>query len=251
MARLSSLSKVTGGPLSALRLALALRSAPTVPVAVSTRYGRIWLRAGDEQAVHEVLASAEYEPVLEHLPPHARVLDVGAHIGTFALWLAARRPDATMLCVEAEPETFDLLSRNTERLTGVRALAAAAGARDGETVYVSRREASMANRVEPHGTIPVETRGFRTLVSQAAGSGDGTIALAKIDVEGSEEALLADAGATLARVATLVIELHPSLCDTHRVGAVLSASYATIKEIGGRTSSKPLLLCRDPRRTRP
>src|SRR5262249_13191520 len=41
------------------------------------------------------------------------VLDIGANIGTFAVWASLRWPGSTIHCYEANPETFPYLKRNT------------------------------------------------------------------------------------------------------------------------------------------
>ena len=79
--------------------------------------------------------------------------------------------------------------------------------------------------------------------------GGGVADLVKIDIEGSEEALLCVRPNLLKRVKALVIEQHPGLCDIKRVDATLKTHFDCIEEIGGRRSSKPLLFCQHGRST--
>jgi len=64
-----------------------------------------------------LFAFGVYEPdtlwaILRHLPSSGVFVDVGANIGALALPVAAYRPDARIICIEADPEIISLLQRN-------------------------------------------------------------------------------------------------------------------------------------------
>ena len=66
-----------------------------------------------------LFAFGVYEPdtlgaILRHLPPSGVFVDVGANIGAVALPVAACRPEARIICVEADPEIVSLLRRNVD-----------------------------------------------------------------------------------------------------------------------------------------
>jgi FkbM family methyltransferase len=48
------------------------------------------------------------------LPDRALVIDVGAHVGLFALYIKRRHPDARVIAFEPSPETAGVLRRNIE-----------------------------------------------------------------------------------------------------------------------------------------
>lgn len=50
--------------------------------------------------------------IARHLPADGTFLDIGANIGSVALPVARRRPDARVACVEASPLVFAYLDRN-------------------------------------------------------------------------------------------------------------------------------------------
>jgi hypothetical protein len=102
----------------------------------------------------------------------------------------------------------------------------------------------MGHRVEARGDVEVRSISLGTLVDMVAGAA-GRLDLLKVDIEGSEQALLCANPSILRRIDALVVELHPGLCDTEAVRTLLAEHYRTIREIGGRKSSKPLLLCQD------
>lgn len=48
------------------------------------------------------------------------ILDIGANVGSFALWAALRWPGSTIHCYEPNPGTFDYLKRNTAGRSDIR-----------------------------------------------------------------------------------------------------------------------------------
>lgn len=204
-------------------------------------------RGADLSALRELLLDREYaflRPLLEERPAPV-VVDVGAHIGLFAIWALSERPASRILSVEADPGTFAILSENMARSASVPGSWAAvnrAAWKDGSPVRFSDSGDAMSHRVSQTGRLSVAGITLEELIGMAAPTGE--VDLLKIDIEGAEEAFLCDGPGGLARVRNLVIELHPDLCDTGRVDELLKRSFASVERMGGRTSSKPLLLCR-------
>jgi FkbM family methyltransferase len=101
---------------------LALRFCPTSdPVSVTDNFGNtldcLSLR---EPIAVALFSSGVYEQdtvdaMLADLPPRGVVLDVGANIGAIALPIAAQRPDARVVCIEADPNVASVLRRNIEQ----------------------------------------------------------------------------------------------------------------------------------------
>lgn len=197
-------------------------------------------------AVKEVLVDREYGVVLPRLADAPLVLDVGAHIGLFALWLLKERPRARVWSVEPDPQTYGILGRNlaAARDGGAQwdGVNAAAWAEDEKELRFSGAGPSMSHRVSGSGDIVVRGIALKTLLDGLADR-SGAIDLMKVDIEGSEEAFLCTTPELLHRVRNLVVELHPKLCNTQRVLEVLRGSYRTVIEVQHRTSLKPLLLC--------
>jgi FkbM family methyltransferase len=63
------------------------------------------------------------------LPEHPFVVDVGAHVGLFLLYVKRRYPDAEILAFEPSPDTIALLHRNIDlhSLTGIEVFEVALG----------------------------------------------------------------------------------------------------------------------------
>lgn len=240
--RVRNLSPLAGGVLGAAKVVLGMRFSPNAVHTVHYRGLPIAFRLSDEQALKEVLIDEEYGFLADRLTTidAPRILDIGAHIGTFALWATTVSSKVQITSVEADPATFDLLRRNfcSQQIIG-RTLHRAAASSDGAVVRFSNSGPSMSHRVDATGMVEVSTISLGTLIDAAGGQ----VELAKIDVEGSEEALICANPEVLERIDALVIELHPALCDEDRVRAELVRHFGEIVEVGGRKSSKPLLYC--------
>ncbi|MCB9978327.1 MAG: FkbM family methyltransferase [Rhodospirillales bacterium] len=244
-ARVRFLSVFLGGyPQSLFYLARAKLN-PQIR-AVGRYKGRFFsFRRCDVLAIREVLHHQEYAfltPLLKRVE-NPVILDLGAHIGLFALWALSVNPGADITSVEASPSTFRVLEDNTKRSASAnwRAINRAAW-RDGESVGFMDEGEGMSRRVCAQGKTSVEGISLSPLLADRA-----HIDLMKIDIEGAEEVFLCDdpgVRAALDKVGALVIELHGNACDINKVRALLADRFPDIKEMPGRKSSKPLLYCR-------
>ena len=182
------------------------------------------------------------------LPERGLIVDVGANVGIFALWVARRQPDVQLLCVEPAPPSFALLQRNLGSLTTSRAAALpiALGAADGRATltYFPRvpgsstlhRQAMLAQRssfAPAHRGALDEARSYtvdvRPLASVLRERGLRDVALLKIDVEHDELAVLRGVGdedGAWAAIAQVVVETHTT--ETRAaVLALLGEHYPT------------------------
>lgn len=246
--RLLWMTRLTANPVGAISTIIRISRDSTAAQTLKTREGLVSFRGVDEQAIKEVLVNREYEfldTVVREID-NPRILDVGAHIGTFALWALAANPSAHIISIEADPRTFELASKNVaEQLARGRSwtiVHAAAGARDGECVYLTDTGPSMSHRIAADGSVPVATVSLAALLFRAT-EGKTNLDLMKVDIEGSEQAFLCTNPALLHRIETLVVELHPDICDTGHVRSILNLEFDRVIEIVGRKSSKPLLYC--------
>ena len=60
---------------------------------------------------NEIFVEEIYRPI-KPLPVNCRIVDVGAHYGLFAIYAMLKLPVAEILCVEPNPYSFKILSRN-------------------------------------------------------------------------------------------------------------------------------------------
>jgi FkbM family methyltransferase len=180
-----------------------------------TRKGTVLeTEAGNASPVIEVFAYGEYDLAIEWLALR-RVLDVGAHVGSFALWTCERAPNAHLISVEPEPRNFSDLSSNIERndLTDrVEAVKAALGTGPGTvTLYVPMNRESGSALATSGDSVEAVVISLPELLERF----DGPLDLVKLDCEGAEwavlEALDHDAWAKIPR---LIMECHVSVGRT-------------------------------------
>jgi FkbM family methyltransferase len=186
--------------------ALWLRRATKLPIPVprlrllvngSMRSVRV-REEGEFVAAFEVLAADDYG--IELSAPVRRVLDLGANVGFAAMLLAERYPDAEIVCVEAAPDTFVVLTANTAGIERIRVLNLAVGTDD--SVFFDLAAPSVERQVADHGT---EVPGV-SLRQLLADLGWEHLDLLKIDIEGAEFTVFADEA--MDRVGAIVGEIH-------------------------------------------
>lgn len=238
-----------GGVLPAIAILLRIRLDRNAIQSVSYGDTSVRFRGHDEQALYEVLVDEEYAFLADFIDstPAPTILDVGAHIGTFAIWVFGVNAKAKVLSIEADPQTYRVTELNGTAFAKGGAewqvIHGAAGSEDGSVLLLSDAGPSMSHHIDSDGTVEVRGISLTALLDKIAPSG-ASVDLVKIDIEGSEEAFLCTSPDALKRVGSLVIELHPQLCDTDCVQLLLEEYFDHIEDIGGRKSTKPLLYCR-------
>lgn len=140
------------------------------------------------------------------------ILDVGSHIGAFAIGAAKDNPEATVIAVEALPENAELIQANSRindaRVTVYNASAGGDGrVRYGSTISDFERQHYFIGggiwQDDPAAKIiAVDVLTLSDIVEK-----HGPIAFMKIDCEGCEWAFLSDPA--IAQVHMIVGEHHP------------------------------------------
>jgi FkbM family methyltransferase len=165
-------------------------------------------------------SSANYEP-----GPRDTILDVGAHIGTFAMLAASKVPQGRVFAIEASRESFDLLciNRAMNGLSNIEvahlALSDGAGV---ATLYLDPAgnwgnsiTATMSRRSE---RVPTES-----LDGFMGARGIERIDFIKFNCEGAEFPVLMSASTeTLARIKRMLVLYHCNLARGHDLDALKS-----------------------------
>lgn len=169
----------------------ALRCAVTLP---GGKVLDVFVQKGEEDEISRAMAAGEYAFPESYslLPafagPGARVVDLGAHIGTFALYAAAC--GCEVVAVEASPRNAALLAESAREngLTALRVVQAAASARAGTLDFLQLGPYGLVANAGVRGeTVRVPAIAVDDL---AAGLGWEQIHFIKMDIEGSEPAAL-------------------------------------------------------------
>jgi FkbM family methyltransferase len=190
------------------RIAAALGN---LPATAKVRNGpNINIRARDVGSPYEIFGCGEYDFAVIPWEKVATVLDCGAHVGSFALWVSARCP-CRVLAVEPGPGTYRLLERNTRHLDSIstlqRAVAGSAGVR---TLY-DAYQGDESSLFRPRHWLGEATTETITLASLMDVSGFEQVDLLKMDIEGAEWEVFETVPAmVLERIRCAVIELHTS-----------------------------------------
>ena len=123
-------------------------------------------------------------------------LDIGANVGAYSLFVAARAgPAARILAIEPQPGIFERLIHNIRlnAFATVKAIDCAVADRSGEvTLFIDARNSgeSSVKIVAAGGAEPVRVTA-KTLLEIIRDEGFGRIDAVKLDVEGAEDIVLA------------------------------------------------------------
>jgi FkbM family methyltransferase len=164
-------------------------------------------RTPDVAALGEVFYERQYEPpsavasFLDGLGRPPAILDLGANVGYFTVFAAARFPGSRIVAFEPDPANVAVMRRTLEQ-NGLdcELVPAAASTRDGEVPFAADR--FTLSRIEAGGA-PVAAVDVLPRLRE--------FDLAKIDVEGAEWELLADPRFAEAAPPALALEFHTHL----------------------------------------
>jgi FkbM family methyltransferase len=158
-------------------------------------------------------------------PPQV-IVDAGANIGLASRFFAARYPQARILALEPAAVNYAQLCKNVAGVSGITPLRAALWSEAGEV--------EMANPTGRHGAFRTQRPGLAqgtaierapavTMSGLMASYALSHIDLLKVDIEGAEREVFADAVAWIDRVGVIIVELH----DRFQRGCALSFYTAT------------------------
>ena len=174
----------------------------------------------DFGVIDEIFLHGVYDKALRRLHRGDNVVDIGAQAGFFALAAAVR--GATVLCVEPLQDNLAVLIDNAEsnrlqdRITALNfAVAGNAGKKDLHVVAADTGGATFFPSIRPIWGKGVEmskvTVQCVTLAEILAQRGTATCDCVKLDCEGAEFEILAQAHSDdLRRIQMLIMEYHPN-----------------------------------------
>jgi len=177
---------------------------------------------GDISILREVLIDETYKAILPLLPSTPlRVVDIGANIGTFTVWLHGERSIREGFCFEPDPDSYNLCRFNIERWecgdVSVYPLGVGETTRDAEIWSVPNRPAQVSiyrRENSDRNTQKIQIVGFNDWLDRHVGDFD----LLKSDCEGSEWEIIESAEGALRRFHIIVAEVHSDPTGRHQVG---------------------------------
>jgi FkbM family methyltransferase len=210
-------------------------------LAVVIRHG-----SGDVVTLGEIFHDHHYRPIHEVeqlLARVTRIIDLGANIGLFGAFAAARWPEAEILAYEPDPSNAAV----HERTIAINDLQArwtltrtAAGAHDGRATFAAGAVALS------HLTNPGESvEDTLEVVLEDVVPKLADVDLLKMDIEGGEWAILEDQRFRAHPPRALVLEYHPRFCPDQnprgRAEAALCAAGLNVRSIWHRDDGHGML----------
>lgn len=165
-------------------------------------------RRGLAETVIELWAKCAYFPRQRYSPaPDDIVVDAGANVGLFSIWLLGMQPALRLIAIEPAPENLQYLEPNLARFgERVAVIPAALGAKDGVGYMDMSTERSLDYRLAEEG-VPVQVTTLETILSTIPG--DRSVALLKLDIEGGEASVVDAASPDVwNRIQRIALEYH-------------------------------------------
>lgn len=180
--------------------------------------------------MREIFQDRVYAPVPGIAPPRV-VLDIGAHTGFSSGFFRLMYPDAAILCVEPDPESFSILVDNADRIGNCRAFNLGLFERDA-VAHFNAAQISVLSSLFPMKYDGVPAAATAVTLRHAGTFADELAAqfhlpgfdLIKIDTEGAELPILGALGDRVAQAHVIHLEFHSHadrraiddlLCRTH------------------------------------
>jgi FkbM family methyltransferase len=167
----------------------------------------IRLRTSDIPTYREVFIQQAYRISLRQ--PPAVIVDAGANIGLTSVYFAIRYPSARIIAVEPEASNFALLQANTAPYANVTPVRAALWRENTGVDVIDPGKGKWGfQTVADAGRPAIQRVPGMTVDALMDRCGLQAIDVLKIDIEGAEKEVFADASAWIDRVGVLMVELH-------------------------------------------
>ena len=188
------------------------------PVRVSIGAHAVWVRRGTpDLSVALDSLGGEFDVVRQFVPEafSGLIVDAGAYIGSSALALHQLFPRARILAIEPDPENFEVLQMNVSLVANIIPVSAALVGGEKSTAKLYDRRTGKwgltlvsdpADVVAPSLVAEVETISLRQVVECW-----GNPAVLKLDVEGGEYDIFANARELCNEIPVILVELHDGI----------------------------------------
>ena len=194
--------------------ALAMHPSPVMRVRLNGAAGNrtVWIPQNEVFRIRNIFEEHEYSIPPHHIPTGPlTIVDIGANVGLFALYMKNLRQDCDVYCFEPAAQTVELLKRNIADHPRIHlfpyALSNGEGMADLHLHPDNGGENSLKSveKSPPGHTIRVQVKDAATALQSI---GLSYVDILKIDTEGSEVDILESLLPLLPYVGVVMIEYH-------------------------------------------
>ena len=183
-------------------------SVPGIPDPVHVR-----LRTSDVSVLSQVFLTEGYK--LELLKQPRVIVDAGANIGLTSIYYASKYPDARIFAIEPESSNYAMLKTNTEPYAQITAVHAGLWKSNTALDVIDPCLGKFGFQTRDHcrmnDSCSAESVPGVTIDRLMADYGIGYIDILKIDIEGAEKEVFANATPWINKVGIIEIEIHDRL----------------------------------------
>jgi FkbM family methyltransferase len=203
------------------------------PIILTSKYAQYPLvcraNTSDLAVFHQIFVGREYR-CLDHINDPNLIIDCGANVGYSSAYMLTAFPNSTIIAIEPDEKNFGLLSTNLEPYSERVSLINSAVW--SKSVGLVIEEESLGDGMEWGRTVREAASGESAMIKATnigtllEASGFDRISILKIDIEGAERTVFSENYTNwLAKVDTIVIELHGEECEQAFFGAIENQNF--------------------------
>ncbi len=136
------------------------------------------------------------------------IIDAGGNVGYTAVYLASVFPLATILTLEPDPTSFNLLKQNCAAIRNIVPIHGAVWSHNNGVSLGNTDAACWARTVNDGGPIPSYT--IESLISSIP---NGVVVVLKLDIEGAEREVVKHSATTIRQFPCIIVEPHDFMTD--------------------------------------
>lgn len=188
------------------------------------------LRTQDFSILYEVFMDHAY-PLDRTLPKDISIVDLGAHIGLFGVYVKSKLPLISYVGLEPEKENYSLLLYNTQSFSNFTCINKAIWR---DNLGVGLMDNPIRYNIETSNDYPINVKST-TIETLLAEINNGPIGI-KIDIEGAESVLFEGSVKWLDNVVVLWIEWHEGVDRNFCEGLLLNSGLTLLDQSYGSIS---------------
>lgn len=169
------------------------------------------LNSSDVLVFRQVFLEKEYEVITKLSSEIETIIDAGANIGLTSVFFSQLYPNARIVAIEPEAGNFELLQKNTKQIPNIECLCAALWNEDTNLQLDEKEKSEWAFRVTASTVNRSRTIPAYCISSLLNQFNVERASLLKMDIEGAEYEVLSNAEEWIARVDSIIVEVHETI----------------------------------------